>query len=102
MSEGMGGHAADRLRSFVQRIERLEEEKSNIASDIKDVYAEAKSSGFDTRTILAEVALYEAVVLADRCADRPCPEKNMGGTCADCPTERPVFGEFLPEEVGDA
>jgi len=45
----VGGIAAEQLRSFVERIERLEEEKTNIASDIKDVYAEAKSSGFDTK-----------------------------------------------------
>ncbi len=48
-SNDVGGIAADQLRSFIERIERLEEEKANIASDIKDVYAEAKSSGFDTK-----------------------------------------------------
>jgi len=45
----VGGIAADHLRSFIERIERLEEEKANIASDIKDVYAEAKSTGFDVK-----------------------------------------------------
>lgn len=45
----VGGIAADQLRSFIERIERLEEEKANIAADVKDVYAEAKSSGFDTK-----------------------------------------------------
>ncbi|EKV32920.1 hypothetical protein C882_0003 [Caenispirillum salinarum AK4] len=48
-SNDVGGIAADQLRSFIERIERLEEEKANIASDIKDVYAEAKSAGFDTK-----------------------------------------------------
>ena len=38
---------ADQLKSFVERIERLEEEKQTIADDIKDVYAEAKANGFD-------------------------------------------------------
>lgn len=41
------GVAADQLKSFVERIERLEEEKSTISEDIKDVYAEAKANGFD-------------------------------------------------------
>jgi uncharacterized protein (UPF0335 family) len=38
--------AADQLKSFIERIERLEEEKAGLASDIKDVYAEAKGTGF--------------------------------------------------------
>lgn len=46
-----GGVAADHLRQFIERIERLEEEKKNIAEDIKDVFAEAKSSGFDVKTM---------------------------------------------------
>ena len=46
-----GGVAADQLRSFVERIERLEEEKQSIADDIKDVYAEAKGTGFDTKVL---------------------------------------------------
>ncbi|TDT94890.1 uncharacterized protein (UPF0335 family) [Azorhizobium sp. AG788] len=43
------GIAADELRQFIERIERLEEEKKAIADDIKDVYAELKARGFDTR-----------------------------------------------------
>lgn len=46
-----GGVAADQLRSFVERIERLEEEKKSIADDIKDVYGEAKGTGFDTKVL---------------------------------------------------
>jgi len=42
------GVARDQLRAFIERIERLEEEKKTIADDIKDVYAEAKGTGFDT------------------------------------------------------
>ncbi len=42
-----GGIAADRLRSLVERIERLEEERKALAGDIKDIYTEAKSAGFD-------------------------------------------------------
>ncbi|MBL8709989.1 MAG: DUF2312 domain-containing protein [Rhodospirillaceae bacterium] len=44
-----GGIAADHLKSFIERIERLEEEKAAIANDIKEVYAEAKGTGFDTK-----------------------------------------------------
>ena len=46
--------ANDALRLFVERIERLEEEKRGLADDIKDVYAEAKATGYDTK-IMREV-----------------------------------------------
>ena len=46
-----GGVAADRLRSLVERIERLEEERKALASDIKDIYSEAKSAGFDIKVL---------------------------------------------------
>ncbi|WP_321446929.1 DUF2312 domain-containing protein [uncultured Cohaesibacter sp.] len=46
-----GGVAADQLRAFVERIERLEEEKKSIADDIKDVYAEAKGNGYDVKVM---------------------------------------------------
>ncbi|MCW3846244.1 DUF2312 domain-containing protein [Sphingomonas sp. LB-2] len=49
--------SAEQLRLFIERIERLEEEKKGIADDIKDVYAEAKSTGFDTKTMRAIVKL---------------------------------------------
>jgi uncharacterized protein (UPF0335 family) len=49
--------AADQLKSFIERIERLEEEKAGLASDIKDVYAEAKGTGFDTKALRRIVAL---------------------------------------------
>lgn len=45
------GVAQDQLRAFVERIERLEEEKQAIADDIKEVYAEAKGNGFDTKVL---------------------------------------------------
>ncbi len=47
----IGGVAVDRLRSFVERIERLEEEKSALSADIREVYAEAKGAGFDIVTL---------------------------------------------------
>ena len=46
-----GGVAADRLRSLVERIERLEEERKALSSDIKDIYAEAKSAGYDVKVL---------------------------------------------------
>lgn len=46
-----GNITADQLRSYIERIERLEEEKRVLADDIKDVFAEAKSNGFDTKTM---------------------------------------------------
>ena len=49
--------APDRLRSLIERIERLEEEKKALASDIKDIYTEAKSSGYDTGVMRALVRL---------------------------------------------
>lgn len=44
----VGGIAADRLRSIVDRIERLEQERKALGDDIKDIYSEAKSAGFET------------------------------------------------------
>jgi uncharacterized protein (UPF0335 family) len=46
-----GGIAADRLRSIVDRIERLEEERKALGGDIRDIYAEAKSAGFDVKVL---------------------------------------------------
>lgn len=45
------GVARDQLRAIIERIEKLEEEKAAIAGDIKEVYAEAKANGFDTKTL---------------------------------------------------
>jgi uncharacterized protein (UPF0335 family) len=52
-----GSIAADELRLLIERIERLEEEKKAIADDVKDVYGEAKSRGYDTKTIRTIVRL---------------------------------------------
>lgn len=49
--------AADQLRLFIERIERLEEEKKGIADDIRDVYAEAKGQGYDTKIMRQIVRL---------------------------------------------
>ena len=52
-----GRVAADQLRLFIERIERLEEEKKALADDVRDVYAEAKTNGYDTKTMRAIVRL---------------------------------------------
>jgi uncharacterized protein (UPF0335 family) len=54
---GPGGFAAGQLKSFVERIERLEEEKKTISDDIKDVYAEAKANGFDVKILRQVIRL---------------------------------------------
>jgi len=51
------GVSAQRLKSFIQRIERLEEEKKAMGADIREVYSEAKSSGFDTKIMRKVIAL---------------------------------------------
>ncbi len=47
----VGGVAKDRLKSFVERIERLEEEKLALVADIREVYSEAKGAGFDVKVM---------------------------------------------------
>lgn len=53
----VGGVGGDRLRSFIERIERLEEEKAALMEDIKETYGEAKGTGFDVKTIRKIVSL---------------------------------------------
>lgn len=61
----VGGIATDRLRSLIERIERLEEEKKEIQSDIRDIFAEAKSAGFDVK-IMRIVLKLRKMNAADR------------------------------------
>lgn len=56
-TKDVGGVSGDRLRSFIERIERLEEEKAHLAEDIKEVYAELKGVGFDAKTVRKVVSL---------------------------------------------
>lgn len=51
------GTTADRLRSFIGRIEKLEDEKKGIGDDIKEVYGEAKGEGFDVKVLRKVIAL---------------------------------------------
>ena len=61
----VGGIAVDRLRSLIERIERLEEEKKSIAGDIRDIFAEAKSAGFDVK-VMREILKLRKMDAADR------------------------------------
>lgn len=53
----VGGINTDRLRSLVERIEKLEEEKKELSADIRDIYAESKSAGFDNKAVRAIIKL---------------------------------------------
>ena len=53
----VGGIAVDRLRSIIERVERLEEERKALAGDIKDIFSEAKSAGFDVKVIRQLISL---------------------------------------------
>lgn len=57
--------SASRLKSFIERIERLEEEKAGIAADIKDVYSEAKGTGFDVK-VMRQIVRLRKMESADR------------------------------------
>jgi len=61
----VGGIAGDRLKSFIERIERLKEEKAELQADITAVFAEAKGAGFDTK-IMRQVIKLRAMEQADR------------------------------------
>lgn len=53
----LNGDAQSRLRSIIERIERLEDDKAAVSGDIKEVYAEAKSDGFDVKILRKVIAL---------------------------------------------
>ncbi|MEM8772694.1 MAG: DUF2312 domain-containing protein [Pseudomonadota bacterium] len=63
--EGATTIAADRLRSFIERVERLEEEKAAIMNDVKEIYAEAKGEGYDVK-ILRQVVRIRKMDRAER------------------------------------
>lgn len=74
ISEAAAGFASEQLRAFVERIERLEEEKKSIADDIRDVFAEAKGNGFDTK------ALREILRRRKADPDQLAEHEAIGGT----------------------
>jgi uncharacterized protein (UPF0335 family) len=61
----VGGISADRLRSLIERVERLEEEKAGIAADIRDIFAEAKGAGFDVK-VMRQILKLRKMNAADR------------------------------------
>jgi uncharacterized protein (UPF0335 family) len=56
-SESMGGNAREMLKNTVEKIERLESEKAEMVADIREVYAEAKTRGFDTKILRKAIAV---------------------------------------------
>lgn len=56
-TSNVGGVAGDRLRAFIERVERLEEERKALTADVREVYAEAKATGFDVKTMRQIVRL---------------------------------------------
>lgn len=56
-AKDVGGIGGQRLKAFLERVERLEEEKTALSEDIKEVYAEAKAVGFDTKTMRKVISL---------------------------------------------
>lgn len=69
----IGGLAVDRLRSLIERIERLEEEQKALSSDIRDIFAEAKSAGFDVKIMRTIIKLRKM-----NAADRDEQERQTG------------------------
>jgi len=53
----VGGVAGDQLRSYIERVERLDEEKAALAADIREIYSEAKGNGFDVKVMRQIVRL---------------------------------------------
>ena len=62
MTESSGEISSERLKSFIKRIEKLEEDKAAVMEDIKDVYAEAKGTGFDVKIIRQIIRLRKVKV----------------------------------------
>lgn len=75
-----GGIAAERLRSIIERIERMNEERKALGSDIRDIFAEAKSAGFDVKVLRQVVArrAHERDALEEQDALRDVYERALG------------------------
>ena len=84
----VGGVAGERLRSFIQRIERLEEEKKTISDDIREVFAEAKSNGFDPK-IMRQVLRLRKMETADRQEQEALLETYLAALGMAEPTDAP-------------
>lgn len=69
MEETSGGISSERLRSFIKRIEKLEEDKAAVGEDLKEVYAECKGTGFDTKIVRKIIQLRKMEVEKRRESD---------------------------------
>lgn len=109
---------ADQLKTIIERIERLEEEKAGVAGDIKDVYAEAKANGFNAKVIrkiiamrkrdyderMEEEALLELYMnalgmLADTPLGRAAAERDFGSKAVDAATRRAAAAPSVQKAV---
>lgn len=107
--DNVGGVSGERLRIFIQRIERLEEEKTAIATDIREVFAEAKSNGFDVKTMRKVLKLRKQNE-ADRQEEEALLETYLaalgmgplfdGPDDEDAPAEGDAAGEAKAEAKG--
>ena len=77
IANAAGGVAADQLRLLIERIERLEEDKKAVADDIKEVYAEAKGEGFDTK-VMRQIVRIRKMNHADRQEQEALLELYLG------------------------
>ncbi len=95
---GIGHNSADHIKAIVERIERLEETKAEFASDIRDVYAEAKGNGFDVKA-LREIIRLRKKDAGERAEHEAIVETYMAalGMLADLP-----LGKAAIERAGVA
>lgn len=84
----VGGVAGEHLRSFIQRIERLEEEKNTISEDIREVFAESKSMGFDPK-IMRQVLRLRKMETSDRQEQEALLETYLAALGMAEPTDDP-------------
>ncbi len=68
-TQEVGGVTGARIKSFIERVERLEDEKTALAEDIKEIYGEAKATGFDVKTMRSIVRLRKVDLEKRREAD---------------------------------
>ncbi len=89
--------AATSLRSYIERVERLEEEKSVFSADIREVYAEAKGEGFDAKT-MREIVKLRKVAPSDRDEQEALLDlyKHTLGMLADTPLGQAAMAAAVP------
>ena len=97
----VGGVSADQLKSIIERIERLEQEKINLSEDIKEVYTEARGNGYDVKTLRTVIKLRKMDV-----QDRQEQEEMLdlylnalGMLPGSHSTDKETLKEVLPESV---